>query len=105
MPENKSADTSADKAKSEAKVIYKRSSTDNKRDRSNNEACRPKERDDSSVGTPSYFPKEVTHTSESSESTIQGGNPSGRTKPYRYDVVHHGGQRKMFSVKLFHSQK
>jgi len=98
MPETKSTGTSADNARSEEKVIYERSSTHKKRDRSNNEACRPKEREDSSVGTPSHFPKEVTHTSGSAEK--QEGNPTGRT-PYLYDVVHHGWQRKIFYIKFF----
>jgi len=100
MPETKSDGTSADKAKSEEKMIYERSSADNKRDRSNNEACRPNKREDSSVGAPSHFPKEVTHTSES-ESTEQEGNPTGRTKPYWYDVVHHGWQRKILNALIF----
>jgi len=65
MPENKSARTSADNARSEEKVIYERSSTDNKRDRSNNEACRPEKKKKSSVGTPSHFPVEFTTTSGS----------------------------------------
>ena len=101
MQENKSASTSADNARSEEKVIYERSSTDKKRDRSNNEACRPNKREDSSVGTPSHLPKEVTHTSGSAESTEQEGNPTGRTKPYWYDVVHHGWQRKILNALIF----
>jgi len=75
MPENKSAGTSADNVRSEEKVIYERSSTDNKRERSYNKECRPKERDDDSiVGKPSHFSEEVTQTSVNKQSRICGPN-------------------------------
>jgi len=52
------------------------------------------------VGTPSNLSVEVTHSSGLLESTVQKGNPTGHTKPYWYDVVHHGWERKISNINF-----